>query len=35
MTADELRRWAGPSASISAQWVLEHLGEGHKAKELT
>ena len=35
MTADQLRQWAGPSASISAQWVLEHLGEGHTAKELT
>jgi hypothetical protein len=35
MTADELRHWAEPNASISAQWVLEHLGEGHKPKELT
>jgi hypothetical protein len=35
MTADQLRHWAGPNASISAQWVLEHLGQGHKPKELT
>jgi hypothetical protein len=35
MTADELRRWAGPNASISATWVLERLGKGHKPKELT
>ncbi len=35
MTADELRRWAGPNASISATWVLEHLGKGHKPKDLT
>jgi hypothetical protein len=35
MTADELRHWAGLNASISGQWVLEHLGQGHKAKELT
>ncbi len=35
MTADELRHWAALNASISGQWVLEHLGQGHKAKELT
>ena len=35
MTADELRRWAGPNPSTSAQWVLEHLGEGDRAKEGT
>jgi len=28
MTASELRRWANPNTSVSAQWVLAHLGTG-------
>ena len=31
MTADQLLSWARRSASVSATWVLVHLGEGDPA----
>ena len=31
MTADQLMNWARRNASMSATWVLEHLGEGDPA----
>jgi hypothetical protein len=34
-TADQLLNWARRNASISATWVLEHLGEGDTVKEST
>jgi hypothetical protein len=34
-TADQLLNWARRNASLSATWVLEHLGEGDTVKEST
>ena len=31
MTADQLLNWARRNASMSATWVLEHLGDGDPA----
>jgi len=32
MNVEELARWANPNASVSANWVREHLGKDHRAK---